>query len=481
MKMMTFWTLSLSAVLLACGGGNAENGDAASAKTEAAATETAGNDVVSPKYKNGINEQNAGDKKGKVKLSGTIAGLNGGTLTLYETEGRNKSEVAKVPVRSGAFDFGAIEISRGFYVLGLDEQNTTEIILNPDEPAVTLEFKTGRLSGAKTAANSQENAGWFAYQSLDTRNKNEVRALRQNAQEASGMKAQIDQQIAAKDQELIAAQHAMIDQYPGTYLAKILSLKNPKYPQSQSRFFEELDPMDGSLVRSMTISDRIQGMMIGFSGGKDPGFMACIDQVKAHFEPNPVTLESALYSMLDGFYNTGKEHICQYILDNYIFDDDCGADLSDAIRIRAQGIINLQVGKTPPNFRIPKWNGGEVDLRETCAKNQYTLVMFWASWCHKCEQEMPYVGPLYQKYKAKGFEVIVVSLDNNRQTWEKAIADNGATWPNVSQLMAWSSPVVADYKITATPTYFLLDKQGNIVLKPQRAFEVDNFLAGKLK
>jgi thioredoxin-related protein len=40
---------------------------------------------------------------------------------------------------------------------------------------------------------------------------------------------------------------------------------------------------------------------------------------------------------------------------------------------------------------------------------------------------------------------------------------------------------VADYKITATPTYFLLDKQGNIVLKPQRAFEVDNFLAGKLK
>lgn len=105
MKMMTFWTLSLSAVLLACGGGNSENGDATSAQTEAAATETAGNDVVSPKYKNGINEQNAGDKKGKVKLSGTIAGLNGGTLTLYETEGRNKSEVAKVPVRSGAFDF----------------------------------------------------------------------------------------------------------------------------------------------------------------------------------------------------------------------------------------------------------------------------------------------------------------------------------------------------------------------------------------
>ena len=84
--------------------------------------------------------------------------------------------------------------------------------------------------------------------------------------------------------------------------------------------------------------------------------------------------------MLDGFYNTGKEDICQYILDNYIFDEDCGADLSDVIRLRAQGIINLQVGKTPPNFNIEEYNGGKVNLMETAAKNQYTLVMFWASW-----------------------------------------------------------------------------------------------------
>ncbi len=34
------------------------------------------------------------------------------------------------------------------------------------------------------------------------------------------------------------------------------------------------------------------------------------------------------------------------------------------------------------------------------------------------------------------------------------------TWPNVSQLQAWNSPVVSEYKVTATPTYFLLDKEG---------------------
>ena len=55
------------------------------------------------------------------------------------------------------------------------------------------------------------------------------------------------------------------------------------------------------------------------------------------------------------------------------------------------------------------------------------------------------------------------------------------TWPNVSQLKAWNSPVVADYKVTATPTYFLLDQQGEIVLKPKRYFEVEAFLNENLK
>jgi thiol-disulfide isomerase/thioredoxin len=106
--------------------------------------------------------------------------------------------------------------------------------------------------------------------------------------------------------------------------------------------------------------------------------------------------------------------------------------------------------------------------------------MFWASWCHKCEQEIPYVGPMYAKYNFKGLEVISVSLDNSAETWKQAIATNGMTWPQASQLGAWNSPVVTDYKITATPTYFLLDNTGKIVLKPQRVFQVEEFLKGKL-
>ena len=492
MKMMTIATIAMSALLLACGGGAGEaNGSGSNGSEKAPVAVAAENSAAtsgqtdatpSPKFKNGITDKNQGDKVGPVHLHGTVRGGAPTDMILYETEARNKSEIARTKITNGgAFDFGTLEVGRGVYILAYgSETNSTELILNPDEADLNITFNSNRLSGSKTADGSRENPGFWQYEAADKRNQQEVRQLASGLKDAGAFRTRIEQQIDDKRMELVTLQHELIDQYPDTYLAKLMSWKNPKFADDKGRFFEGIDPLDNSAVRSMAISDRIQQFMVTFSGGTDPGFLACIDLVKAHFEPNPMTLESALYSMLEGFYNTGKETICQYILDNYIFDEDCGADLSDAIRIRAEGIINLQVGKTPPNFRIQRFDGGTLDLMETCKANEYTLIMFWASWCHKCEQEAPYLGPIYAKYNFKGLEIVGISLDQQRDSWGKGIEEKGMTWPQVSQLQAWNSPVVKDYKVTATPTYFLLDKEGKIVLKPTRAFEVDNFLKTKL-
>ena len=437
--------------------------------------------MVSPKYKNGINNHNKGDKTGNIRLHGTVPTQAGAYMFLYQTEARTKTLIDSTEVEGGVYNFKNVEVSRGFYELSLNKKpnNVCSIILNPDEIDVQINFASSRLASSKKAPASKENKAWFVYSSAESKNKNEIKNLRKGMKD-SPYRRRIEEQIKAKEMELVNKQHELMDQYGGTYFAKFMTWKNPMYPSDQGRFFEDLDPLDNSLIHSMTISDRIQAMMVKFSKGEDARFLACIDIIKAHFEPNPVTLESALYAMLDGFYNTGKEDICLYILDNYIYDEDCGADLSDVIKQRAEGIVNLQVGKTPPNFNIEAYGGGKVNLYETVKKNKYTLVMFWASWCHKCEQEIPALIPLYARTHSQGFEAIGISIDQARKSWTDVIETRGMQYPNVSQLQGWNSPIVKDYKITATPTYFLLNNKGEIVLKPKRIYEVDNFLKQNL-
>jgi len=485
MKTMTFIVSTLLIVLSACNDSAPAPTSSKVSKKEAVISENLSNEnqteKVSPRYKNGTNDQNRGDKTGKVTLHGNISVAAGSMMYLYVTEARNKALLDSAEINGGVFSFKNIEVSRGFYELVLNGKanNKTQVILNPDESDVYIDFKSSRLTGTKLTPGSAENTAWFEYLKLENINKNEIKKFRKGLKD-SPFRSRIEEQIKGKELELVQAQHNLIDKYSGTYVAKFLSWKNPQYPSSQGRYFEDMDPLDNSLIHTLAISDRIQGMMVKFSKGEESGFLACIDIIKTHFEPNPKTLESALYAMLDGFYNTGKEDICQYILDNYIFDEDCGADLSDVIRQRAQGIINLQVGKTPPNFNIESNTGVMVNLMETAAKNQYTLVMFWASWCHKCEQEIPVLIPLYAKYHSKGFEAIGVSIDQARKSWTDIIDSRGMQYINVSQLQGWDSPIVKDYKITATPTYFLIDKKGEIVLKPKRIYEVDAYITRNL-
>ena len=346
------WTLCTAALLtLGCGNGDAPASKKATTKastTEAPAPAAQPDVTVSAKWKSGVNEANDGDKVGKVRLHGSMPAANGTMLYLYETEGRNVTLMDSAKVMNQAFDFGRVEVHRGFYKLqGSDAKNNCQFVMNPDEADLNLVFRSKQMTSGKSAPASAENRAWFTYENFSRVNNNQIRNLRKQLKD-SPFRAQVEKQIEDKEMELVAKQHELMDANPDTYWPSFWAGKTPSTPVPRATSSTTSIPMDNSLIRSMAISDRIQGFMVAYSKGNDPGFLACIDMVKAHFEPNPATLESALYSMLEGFYNTGKEHICQYILDNYIYDEDCGADLSDVIRQRAQGIINLQVAKRPP-------------------------------------------------------------------------------------------------------------------------------------
>jgi len=133
------------------------------------------------------------------------------------------------------------------------------------------------------------------------------------------------------------------------------------------------------------------------------------------------------------------------------------------------------VGYAAIDFTQPDVNGKNVSL--SSYKGKYVLVDFWASWCGPCRRENPAVVAAYQKYHDKGFDILAVSMDDNKDKWLAAIAKDNLTWTHVSDLKGWQNSVGKMYGVTSIPFNVLLDKEGKILAKSLRGADLEAKLA----
>jgi peroxiredoxin len=132
----------------------------------------------------------------------------------------------------------------------------------------------------------------------------------------------------------------------------------------------------------------------------------------------------------------------------------------------------VQIGKIAPDFSVRDTAGNRLSLDSL--KGKYLLLDFWASWCGPCREENPYVVKAYQKFKAKNFEILGISLDDEttKEKWLKAIKEDQLTWLQVSDLKGWQSEVAELYHVRGIPQNFLLDPNGVIIATNLREEEL---------
>lgn len=135
---------------------------------------------------------------------------------------------------------------------------------------------------------------------------------------------------------------------------------------------------------------------------------------------------------------------------------------------RVERAEKVAIGKKFTDFTMKNPQGNDISLSDYAGKGKVVLIDFWAAWCGPCREEMPNVVDAYNKYKDKGFEIVGVSLDRNREEWTRGLKDLNMTWPQMSDLMFWESPVVELYAFNGIPHTVLLDGEGNIVEKNLR-------------
>ena len=156
-----------------------------------------------------------------------------------------------------------------------------------------------------------------------------------------------------------------------------------------------------------------------------------------------------------------------------------GHPKTTAGRKAAGAMTRLDVKGKPLPLAFAGLDGGKIDIRNY--RDKAVLVVFWATWCKPCFEDLPKLKALYQQYQKQGFEVIGVNLDNTPNGVKGYLQQNGMTWPQIHEAGGLESPPSLAFGVISLPTMFLVDKKGLVHSRPSSIEDVKTALPEALE
>jgi len=131
-----------------------------------------------------------------------------------------------------------------------------------------------------------------------------------------------------------------------------------------------------------------------------------------------------------------------------------GAALVLGSTLPAQAIAPAGIA---PDFTLRSADGQNLRLNEQ--RGRVVLVNFWATWCGPCKQEMPHLNRLYEKYRASGFVLLGVNVDEDPRLAVGLAQRMGLKFP---VLFDGDKKVSKLYDLGSMPSTVMIDRDGRV-------------------
>lgn len=207
-------------------------------------------------------------------------------------------------------------------------------------------------------------------------------------------------------------------------------------------------------------------------------YIEAIDKILVRASESEQTLTFLLDYLTNGFEKLQLDNVVNYITENYILDNTCiDENRKKALKNRVDFTNIIRIGKIAPEIITTMANGDKFTLSKNTY--EYTLIVFWASWCNHCKELLSNLNTVLKQSKLmKNLSVVAISLDTSITNYGEYLSNKNFTWTNCIEQKGWDSKVAKDYYLFATPTIILLDKKKKIVAKPFSVKGVEKILIG---
>ncbi len=126
--------------------------------------------------------------------------------------------------------------------------------------------------------------------------------------------------------------------------------------------------------------------------------------------------------------------------------------------------FGLEIGDKAPSFSLNTMEGNSFTQLSDGSDSGPVMLIFWATWCPSCKEEIPHVRDIHESFTSKGLRVLAINVgvNDSQKRVQKFSEKYKMSYPVTFDA---GSKVTKEYGVMGTPTVMIIDQQGIVRYK----------------